>query len=112
METKMNREAFKAELATLVKLLIPTISDDYRIYGDEDDRPGIQITIGADENGWLYQTGDNSYVGGAYSFRNWGVGGIYRDSDPADVAEWLISDLEASAQEDTKFFFDEQDDEA
>jgi hypothetical protein len=102
----MTRDEFKAELASLVRDLIPDIGDDYRASDDpSDDTPGMQITIGADANGWSYQTGDNSYTGGAYGYAYWGLGSIYRDSDPDDVAESMLSDLESQPDDSNHFFF-------
>jgi hypothetical protein len=54
----------------------------------------MQLTIGADSEGWSYQTGDNSFSGGAYGYATWGLGYIQRDSDPAQVANDILRDLE------------------
>lgn len=77
----------------LVKALIPQIADDYRASNDpEDTEPGMCLTVGftpatiEKEASWSYQTGDNSYTGGAYGHPHWGVVSLYRDSDPAEVA--------------------------
>ncbi|SRR5579871_441936 len=106
----MSREAFKNELAALVHVLIPTIGDEYRASDDpEDETPGMQLTIGVDSRGWGWQTGDNSFTGGAYGYAHWGVGSLYRDSDPADVAEEILSDLESVACDDEAKFFYEED---
>jgi hypothetical protein len=110
----MNRDEFKAGLTALIAGLIPKIGDDYRASDDpSDDVPGMQITIGADEDGWSYQTGDNSYTGGAYGYQYWGLGAIYRDSDPAEVAEELLRDLESQdCEEGFLFFFERTDHDA
>ena len=99
---------FKTELTELVRQLIPTIRDDYRAAPDDrsDDTPSMAITIGADDKGWSYQTGDNSFTGGAYGYANWGLGTIDRDSDPADVAAQLLDSLESSCEDGARFFFD------
>jgi hypothetical protein len=69
-------------LARLVAAIKRDIRPDYRVYGDsEDDSPGIQLTIGWKPAGkWSYQTGDNSYTGGAYGYPHWAVIGVYRDT--------------------------------
>ena len=81
----------------LVASLIPDICDD-----PDDETPGMQLTVGftpETENrdySWSYQTGDNSYSGGAYLHANWGVVSIFRDSNPAEIASDIadqISDL-------------------
>jgi len=86
----------KPELVELIKGLIPTIEDDFRVSDDpDDDTPGIQITISCNEDctRWSYQTGDNSYTGSCYGDPYWGIGYIFRDSKPEDVASELIADL-------------------
>jgi hypothetical protein len=85
----------ETEVTALLRALIPEIEDDYRASDDpEDDAPGMQVTIGVNtETGaWSYQTGDNSFTGGAYGYPVWGVGYLYRDSDPADVARDMVDD--------------------
>lgn len=89
--------ALHAEITALCASLIPDIRDDYRATTDDpddDDVPGMMVTVGADESGaWGYQTGDNSYTGGAYGFPHWGIGYLYRDSDPAEVAESIVNEI-------------------
>lgn len=84
----------------LVASLIPEIGDDYRASDDPDDEtPGMQLTVGftpetADKDfSWSYQTGDNSYSGGAYFHAHWGVVSIYRDSNPAELAAELADQI-------------------
>lgn len=82
------------ELASLIKSLKGDICDDYRCSDDpEDTTPGIQITIGANDKSWHYQTGDNSYSGGAYGYSHWGIGYIYRNSNSREVAKEVLEDL-------------------
>jgi hypothetical protein len=85
-----------AEFAPLIDALIPEIGDDYRSTGQEpgDETPAMDLTIGADESGaWSYQTGDNSFTGGAYGSPFWGVTTLYRDSKAGDVAEALAEQI-------------------
>ena len=90
----MNRDTFRDDIVRLVTALIPDIADDYRATDDpEDNEPGMMLTIGADADGWGYQTGDNSFTGGADSFPDWAVVYLARDSDPAEVAEDIIGQL-------------------
>lgn len=88
----MNINEFRADMVRLVTALIPDIQDDYRAYDDSEDdaAPSMLLTIGADANGWSYQTGDNSYTGGAYGFADWSSVALYRDSDPESVADEII----------------------
>ena len=74
-------------LAKLLVQLKADIGDEYRAY-DEDETPGMLVTVGADDKGnWAYQTGDNSYTGGAYLYPHWGVIALYRDSNCKDLAK-------------------------
>jgi len=84
----------------LIAALIPNICDEYRASDDpEDDTPGMSVTIGFTpetedrDASWSYQTGDNSYSGGAYGHENWGVVSIYRDSKPSEVAEDIANQI-------------------
>jgi len=105
----MTRQEFQAALADLIRELQPTIEDDYRAYEDsDDDEPSMLLTVGADESGWSYQTGDTSFVGGAYGYACWGSVAVTRDDDAETLAAELICDLESDADEETHFFFDEE----
>ena len=97
----MKEAQFKADLVELARALITTIADDDRCSDDPDDEnPGILVTVGADANGWGYQTGGNSYSGGAYGFATWGLGYLYRDTDPEEFASAILSDLADGAPDD------------
>lgn len=94
-------ESMKAKLPTikevsaLLRSLKADIGDEYRASDDpEDNTPGMCVTIGVDpETGaWSYQTGDNSYIGGAYGYHYWGIGYLYRRSNSRDVARSMIDD--------------------
>ena len=78
-------------LYPLLRAVKSEISDEYRAFQD-DDRPGIQITIGtnSDLSEWTYQTGDNSFTGSAYFYPIWAVDGVYRDTNCRDLARSLI----------------------
>lgn len=80
------------EWVRLFRSLKPEIGDDYRASDDCDDNtPGMQVTIGftpSDNDGpagWHYQTGDNSYSGGAYGHAHWGVISLYRRSNCREI---------------------------
>ena len=94
-DKELNRRAarIKRELCALLKALKRDIGDEYRAQED-DTLPGMQITIGvsADLTEWSYQTGDNSYTGGAYGFPYWGVGVLYRRSNSRNVARDIVDD--------------------
>lgn len=90
------------EIVDLLQHLQPTIDDDYRVEGqeDDDDTPTMQVTIASDgnpdEKEWAYQTGDNSYSGACYFYRFWAV--IYltqdEDLDLDDIARDAIDQIE------------------
>jgi hypothetical protein len=94
--------AFRRDLERLLKELKPTIGDDCRTH-KEATLPGIAVTIGAeimpDGIAWGYQTGDNSYTGGAYGFRDWGIVDLYRRDNSRKLAEEIVEQfLEIWAQ--------------
>ena len=89
----MNKAEFRTEMINLAKALIPEIGDEYRA-SEEDTEPSMQVTIGADAEGWNYQSGDNSFTGGAYGYDTWAVGYLYRNTDPEDFADSIIDKLE------------------
>lgn len=76
-----NRDRLLADMEYLAHQLIPQIDDDYRIEGP-------------DAMSWSYQTGDNSFTGGAYSYAHWGIGYLTRDTSPADFARDIVMSLE------------------
>ena len=63
---------------------------------DNQEYLGLDLTIAASETGddWNFQTGDNSYTGGAYGLPNWAVTSIQPDSDPLEVYDDVIDQLE------------------
>jgi hypothetical protein len=82
------------DLTKLVKHVKSYIVDDYRAF-EEDETPGIQLTVGwnAETGEWGYQSGDNSYTGGAYHYPIWGVVGIYRRSNSLEIARDIRNQL-------------------
>lgn len=87
----------------LLKSLKADIGDEYRCSDDPDDTtPGMCVTIGftpsTDENdcSWSYQTGDNSYTGGAYGHAHWAVIYLYRRSNSRELAESAADEIAES----------------
>ena len=82
-----------AALVRHVKAQVPLADPDY--IADEDDKPGIDLTIGANTltGEWSWQTGDNSYTGAAYGYRDWGVTRVYRATNSRDCARDLINQV-------------------
>ena len=86
----------KDDLTRLVAALIEEENwEDFAPGGDCHDpddgdevTSAMQLTVGTnDGTSWGYQTGDNSFTGGAYGSRHWAVTWIGPDSKPADVVE-------------------------
>ena len=63
---------------------------DDEMVDHEDEVPGLDVTLGTDGDDYFIQTGDNSFWGGAYHYRYWGVGRLYRDTDVKVLAEDLV----------------------
>lgn len=84
-----------AELVQLIKWLKKDIKDDYRATDDpDDDKPGMCVTIGWTPSGsWSYQTGDNSFTGGAYGHPHWAVVYIDRKSNSREVVRDIHDQL-------------------
>lgn len=104
----MRLETFRAEMVELARKLIPTIANEDRASAEGDDIPGISVTVGADVDGWNYQTGDNSFTGGAYRYPHWAVTELYRDSQPEEFATEVISQLEDESREVEDCIFNEE----
>jgi hypothetical protein len=84
------------DIRALLISLKPTINDDYRAYGDcdGDTVPSMLVTIGADESGnWSWQTGDNSYSGGAYHYPHWAVVALTRRANCTELARDAIDQI-------------------
>ncbi len=85
------------DLKKLVKAVKAEIDDDYRA-SEDDDEPGIQLTVGWDGvTDWSFQTGDNSYTGGAYGYPHWAVVSVYRDADSGSIASEIQEQLEEAS---------------
>ena len=85
------------EWEQLLKELKHNIGDEYRA-NEGESNPGMQVTFGArineDESiSWSYQTGDNSYSGGAYFFPHWAVVSLYRRSNCKELAKEAMEEF-------------------
>lgn len=85
------------DLTELVRHVKKQIAPEYLAF-EGDETPGICLTVGAnlDEGSWSWQTGDNSYTGGAYGYPVWAVVGIYRNSNSRELAREIRAQLEES----------------
>lgn len=61
-------------------------------YGDK--QAYLDVTIGADDQlDWSYQTGDNSYTGGAYGFPHWGVVQVWPRCNCSELADAALDQV-------------------
>ena len=95
--TPKSLKTFQSEIENLLKFLKKNIQSDDRACED-DTLPGILVTVGADGNddgsfSWSYQTGDNSYTGGAYGFPYWAVISLYRRSNCRVLASEAVNEI-------------------
>ena len=97
---RKNKFPSVADVARLVSSIKRDIQDDFRAYED-DDEPGILLTIGADGMGdWNYQTGDTQFTGGAYGHPYWGQAAIHHDTNPQTAAKEILDELREAAAND------------
>jgi len=72
---------------------------------DPSDSPYVDVTIGCTFNftegciAWSFQTGDNSFTGGAYSHSEWFTTSILSRSNCKDLAKDLIEEIDGRIQE-------------
>jgi len=88
---------FKKDLQELIKQIILDIEDDF--IENEGDEPFIMLTVGSDGQNWSYQTGDNSFYGGAYHYPHWCIAYITRDCNPEALALHIEEELEDLVRE-------------
>ena len=81
------------DIRALLVALKADIGDEYKV--DEDDTiPTMMVTIGANSQGeWSYQTGDNSYTGGAYGFPHWAIVYLTRRSNSTYLARDIVDQI-------------------
>lgn len=81
---------------------------------DEDTEPNLTIgwspaeSAEPDAVSWSYQTGSNSYTGGAYGHPVWAVGYLYTDTDDAQVDD-IADNLLEQMGEQASFDYDVRD---
>jgi len=62
--------------------------------GYDSELASLSLTVGASPDGsWSYQTGDNSFTGGAYGHRDWAVVTLDADSKPEEVADDILNQI-------------------
>jgi hypothetical protein len=78
---------------------------DFREAGPDDSTPYVDVTIGCTFDfaegciTWSFQTGDNSFTGGAYGHREWFTTSILSRSNCKDLAKGLAEEIAGRIQE-------------
>ena len=94
-EEVMDSEGFREDLLNVIKYAISTVDPNDFEGEDEDDIAYNDLTVGMNDSGeWSFQTGDNSFTGGAYGYAHWAVVSVFEDSDPEEVYQEVVSQLE------------------
>ena len=89
------KKYLKDDLTKLIELNL----DDWKSWLDDDvdtDEGWGTLTIGYDDQTelWSYQTGDNSFTGGAYGFQSWLVVNFSKECTIDEVIERLSEDYQ------------------
>ena len=81
------------EVKTDIKEFLTVCLEDFRKDAVEYD--GLDLTVATSEQGdtWNYQTGDNSFTGGAYSLPHWAVTCVNPDSTVNDLYDAIVDQL-------------------
>lgn len=72
---------------------------------DDDSIPGLDVTIGCTFDfddasiSWNYQTGDNSYTGGAYGHPEWFICFVMKRTNCKELADEIINEIHDRIQE-------------
>ena len=96
MDFNSTRKELEELFYSLCREVLPGVAADWEAT-DEDPEPFLDVTIGYDINAdgefeWNYQTGDNSYTGGAYGFHNWHTLTI------SDITCWVSESFDAMSE--------------
>lgn len=80
--------------------ILPTVKDlralIIAVKPNIDGPEGMQFTVssnGESREKWGWQTYDNSFVGGAYSYRNWAVVTLHKRSNSTQLAREIRAQL-------------------
>lgn len=77
------RTQVKEDVTEYFKLNWDLLTADAKEYGTLD----LTVALSEDLDQWSFQTGDNSYTGGAYISPHWAVVTIHEDSNQGEVVE-------------------------
>lgn len=82
-----------------------SLRQDFYNFDPADSTPYIYLTVGCTFDfaegyiTWSYQTGDNSFTGGAYGHPEWFTTSIFGRSNCNDIAKDLIEEIEGRIHE-------------
>lgn len=77
----------------------PTLRRDFRKADPSDQTPYVEVTIGCTFDfvegcfTWSYQTGDNSFTGGAYGHPEWFITSLFGRSNCKAIAKDLTEEI-------------------
>lgn len=95
----------RKDLYSLFRGIKQDIGTDTLIETGDGDIPGIEVTIGCTFNfddasiSWNYQTGDNSYTGGAYGHPEWFTCSVMKCTNCRELANDIINEVHCRIQE-------------
>lgn len=95
----------RKDLYALFVAIKKDIGADTLIETGDGEVPGIEVTIGCTfdfDNGeidWSYQTGDNSYTGGAYGHPEWFTCSVMKRTNCKELANDIINEIHDRIQE-------------
>lgn len=89
----MNKE-ISTDVYNDIRAFIDMNIEDWQKDAEEFEYIDLTVAISDDGSKWNYQTGDNSFTGGAYSLPIWGVTSIYPNSTAEAVASEIINQIE------------------
>ena len=87
-------------LTRLISSIRASIEPSFLAF-DEDDEPGIMLTIGADLDlsGWAYKTGDPSFAGSSDFYPISVSEPVYQDTQPRILAYSIFEQLMEESQQ-------------
>lgn len=83
-----------------LKLLIHLNLKDWKCFleeiedSEEEELGTLTVCISTDGENWGYQTGDNSFSGGAYLYPHWAVVYFNTSTTPEELLEDLYREIE------------------
>lgn len=80
----------RVEISQFIHQNMEDFKKDAIEYGGLD----ITIAVNDDFTSWNYQTGDNSYTGGAYGLPHWAVSTVMPDTDADDLCNEVFDQLD------------------